>query len=385
MKKVYVLFVVMTITLSACKSSQRADLGDGLFASIKTNMGDIIVRLEHEKAPVTVANFVSLAEGTSPFVSEEFKGKKYYDGVVFHRIMKGFLIQGGDPTGTGTGGPGYKFKDELNDSLRHSKAGILSMGNTGFAATNGSQFFITHGAAPWLDGFDENGFLKPCENPQVGCHSVFGEVVEGLAVVDSIASVEVGDKNKPIVPVTMETVAIIRNGKEAKKFNAVQVMTDYFAEEQTKLEAEEKIKTEFAAELDAHNKEAKELPSGLKIFKIKEGSGEKPKIGQKVKVFYAGYLPDGTLFDSNYEEVAKKFGQFNEQRKQQGGYEATPMDYSPDSNLVAGFKEAMLTMKVGDKFRLFLPPHLGWGPQGSGPIPPNSDTIFDLEIIGVAE
>ncbi|MFH6605033.1 peptidylprolyl isomerase [Maribacter algicola] len=385
MRKVYLLFTAVALGLSACKSSQRADLGDGLFADIKTNKGEIIVRLEHDKTPITVANFVSLAEGTSPFVSEEHKGKKFYDGLTFHRVMKDFMIQGGDPMGTGMGGPGYKFKSELIDSLRHDKSGILSMANSGGLTTNGSQFFITHKATPWLDGYDENGFLKPCENPRVGCHTVFGEVVEGLAVVDSIANVQVNDQNKPLEAITMETISIIRNGKEAKKFDAIQIMTDYFAEEQAKLDAEEKLKAEFVAELNSDKEKAEELPSGLKILKITEGEGEKPKVGQKVNVFYAGYLPDGTLFDSNYEEVAQKFGKFNEQSKMQGAYEASVMDYSPDSRLVAGFKEALLTMKVGDKFRLFLPPHLGWGAQGAGPIPPNSDTIFDLEIVGIAQ
>ena len=385
MKKVYLVLSVLTISMSACKSSQHADLGDGLFADMKTNMGEIVMRLEYDKTPITVANFVSLAEGTNPFVSEEYKGKKFYDGLTFHRVMKDFMLQGGDPMANGTGGPGYRFKSEFIDSLRHDKIGILSMANSGGLTTNGSQFFITHKATPWLDGYDENGFLKPCENPRVGCHTVFGEVVAGLAIVDSIANVKVGDKDKPIEPVTIESIAIIRNGKDAKKFDAVQIMSDYFAEEEAKLEAEKKIKAEFAAELSAHREKAEELPSGLKIYKIQEGTGEKPKIGQKVNVFYGGYLPDGTLFDSNYEEVAKKFGLYSEQRKQQGMYEATPMDYSADSNLVAGFKEALLAMKVGDKYRIYLPPHLGWGPQGSGPIPPNSETIFDLEIASIAE
>ena len=377
------LLITLTIVLTGCKS-QHSELGNGLFADIKTNKGNIIVKLEYDFTPITVANFVSLAEGTNPFVNDEYKDKKYYDGLIFHRVMKDFMIQGGDPTGTGSGSPGYKFKDELNDSLRHYKKGILAMANPGFAA-NGSQFYITHKAAPWLDGYDENGFLKQCENPRVYCHTVFGEVIEGLAVVDSIANVKVAANNKPVEPITMETIAIIRNGKDAKKFDAVQVMTDYFAEEQAKIEAEAKLKSEFAAVLKSEKEKAEELPSGLRILKLVEGSGTKPKIGQKVNVFYAGYLADGTLFDSNYEDVAKKFGVFQEDRKQQGGYDATAMEYSPESRLVAGFKEAMLTMKVGDKFRLFLPPHLGWGPQGSGPIPPNSDTIFDLEIVSIVE
>lgn len=383
MKKTYLFIATIAIFLTSCKS-QYADLGDGLFADIQTNKGDIIVKLEHGRTPVTVANFVSLAEGTSPFVSEEFKGKKYYDGVIFHRVIKGFMIQGGDPTGTGTGSPGYKFADELTDSLHHDKKGILSMANSGFQ-TNGSQFFITHKATPFLDGY-ENGFRKQCKNPRVACHTVFGEVRQGMEVVDSIANVKTAQPgDKPIDPVKMNTVSVIRNGKEAKKFDAVQVMTDYFAAEEAKLVAAKKLKAEMVSEFVTQKDKAEELPSGLRILSLQEGTGEKPKVGQKVLVRYAGYLADGTLFDSNYEEVAAKFGMFDADRKAGGGYEPNSMDYSPDARLIAGFKEALLTMKVGDKARVFIPPHLGYGAQGTGPIPPNADLVFDLEITGMAE
>ena len=104
-----------------------------------------------------------------------------------------------------------------------------------------------------------------------------------------------------------------------------------------------------------------------------------------MKVMYAGYLADGSLFESNYQEVAKAYGKFDLNREQAGGYMPAPMDYSPDSQLVAGFKEGLLTMKVGDKLRLFIPSHLGWGEQGGGPIPPNADVVFDVEIKGIVE
>ena len=377
-KKMYLLAVVALI-MASCKTSKRADLGDGLFADITTSEGEIIVRLEQDKTPVTVANFVSLAEGNNPFVSEEFKGKKYYDGLTFHRVMKDFMIQGGDPTATGTGNPGYKFIDEFNDSLVHDKKGILSMANSG-PTTNGSQFFITHAPTPWLNNK----------------HSVFGEVVEGLDIVDSIANVKVGAGNKPVEPVTMNSVEIIRNGKEARKFDAVKVMTDYFANEEERLAAIEKEKAEklaavnqlkasFAEEVVAQKEKAESLPSGLQVLVLEEGTGEKPKIGQKVNVMYAGYLMDGTLFDSNYVEVAKKYGMYDINREQGGGYMPIPMDYSTESRLIAGFREGLLTMKEGDKVRLFIPSHLGYGPQGGGPIPPNADLVFDLEITGIAE
>jgi len=246
------------------------------------------------------------------------------------------------------------------------------MANSG-PKTNGSQFFITHKETPFLNGK----------------HTVFGEVVLGLEVVDSIANVktyaEPNRKDKPVVDVTMNSMTIVRNGKEARNFDAVQVMTDYFAEEEAVIAAMAKVKTDFAAETKQQQELAKELPSGLKVISLQEGTGANPKIGDKVLVNYAGWLADGTLFDSNYEEVAIKFDKFDESRKQGGGYEPFPMDYSPDSRLVAGFKEGLLSMKIGDKIRIFIPPHLGYGAQGGGPIPPNADLIFDLEIIGITE
>ncbi|SNZ00372.1 peptidylprolyl isomerase [Flagellimonas pacifica] len=369
MKQSLVLITLFSIILLGCKSSKYADLGDGIFADIQTSRGDIIVKLEHEKTPVTVANFVALAEGSSPFVSDSLKGKKYYDGIIFHRIIKDFMIQGGDPSGTGRGNPGYKFKDEFHDSLAHTKKGILSMANSG-PKTNGSQFFITHKETPWLDGK----------------HTVFGEVVSGMDVVDTIANVEVlTPANKPKVNVIMNKVEIVRNGKEAKKFDAVQIMTDYFAQEEAAEAANKKMMEDFVAELAKQKEEAEETPSGLKIYTLVKGEGEQPKVGQKVLVNYAGWLPNGTLFDSNLEEVATKFNKFDSRRKQGGGYMSVPMDYSPEARLFPGFREALLTMKVGDKIRAFLPSHLGLGPQGGGPIPPNSDLIFDLEITGIQE
>ncbi|MFK5974777.1 MAG: peptidylprolyl isomerase [Flavobacteriaceae bacterium] len=380
MKKVYLVVLTISLALASCKSSGHGDLGDGIFADIKTNKGDIIVKLEYEKTPVTVANFVSLAEGKSPFVSDSLKGEKYYDGIIFHRVMKNFMIQTGDPLGNGTGNPGYKFKDEFNDSLTHHKAGILSMANSG-STTNGSQFFITHKATPHLNGR----------------HTVFGEVVEGMNVVDSIANVEISQdpmtKDRPLEDIVMETVEIIRNGKEARRFDAVEVMTNYFAEAQELIVKQEKLKAEadkykliFAAELAQQKEKAEELPSGLRILSLNKGDGSKPKLGQQVLVNYAGWLPDGTLFDTNLKEVAEKFGAFEQINKMhRGDMSPSPMHYSPDSRLVPGFREGLLSMKIGDKIRLFIPPHLGYGAQGGGPIPPNSDLIFDLEITGIVK
>jgi peptidylprolyl isomerase len=178
--------------IGAVIAAEKAELGDGLYAKLDTNRGEIIVVLEFEKTPMTVANFVGLAEGTKN--SNKGKGVKFYDGLTFHRVIKDFMIQGGDPRGNGTGDPGYKFPDEFVPSLKHDKPGTLSMANAG-PGTNGSQFFITHVPTTWLDGK----------------HTVFGHVVQGQDVVNAIAK---GDKIK--------SVTIIRVGEKAKAFKADQ-------------------------------------------------------------------------------------------------------------------------------------------------------------------
>ncbi len=369
MKRIFVLLTVSMLLLAGCKSGKYAELTDGIYADIQTNQGDIIVKLEHQKTPVTVANFISLAEGTNPFVSEDYKEKQYYNGVTFHRVIKDFMIQGGDPTGSGSGNPGYRFKDEINESLTHNKAGILSMANSG-PRTNGSQFFITHKETPHLDGK----------------HTVFGEVVIGLEVVDTIARVETHQdpsrKDRPVNDVVMNTVEIVRKGKEAKDFDAVQVLTDYFSEEDKRIAAIEAKKKAFADDLVAQKENAEELPSGLKIRVIKSGDGTKPNTGDRVLVNYAGWLTDGSLFDTSEKSIAEEFGKFEElNAMHRGDFSPIPMLFSQDSRLIPGFKEGLLSMGVGDKVRLFIPPHLGYGPQGAGPIPPNAELVFDLEIV----
>jgi peptidyl-prolyl cis-trans isomerase A (cyclophilin A) len=168
---------------------------DGIYAKIKTNKGMITIKLEYEKAPMTVANFVGLAEGKVKNTAKA-EGLPYFDGIVFHRVIPDFMIQGGDPTATGSGGPGYAFADEIHPDLKHTRPGTMSMANAG-PATNGSQFFITHKETPWLDGK----------------HAVFGYVTEGQDVVNAIV---MGDK--------MEQVTIERVGKAAKAWDAMAVL-----------------------------------------------------------------------------------------------------------------------------------------------------------------
>ncbi len=169
-----------------------------LHAKIETTLGVIEVKLFEKLAPRTVANFVGLARGKQPFIdskSNKVKTAKYYDGIVFHRVIPNFMVQTGDPTGTGRGGPGYKFEDEFYPSLKHDKPGVLSMANAG-PGTNGSQFFITERPTPHLDNR----------------HSVFGEVVKGMDVVRKIARVKTGPGDKPMEPVVMKRVTIYRAG-----------------------------------------------------------------------------------------------------------------------------------------------------------------------------
>lgn len=360
-------FLSILMLFSSCKE-EYAELPDGLYAEMKTNKGIIMLQLEFEKTPVTVANFVALAEGKNSKVSANLKGKPFYDGLKFHRVINNFMIQGGDPAGNGSGGPGYKFMDEFTD-LKHDGAGILSMANAG-PATNGSQFFITHNATPHLDGM----------------HTVFGKVIEGMDVVNAIVQNDV-----------IETVKIIRKGKNAKKFDAAKVFDNYFATESDRLkkkeaeEAEKKKvylekmknviseKTKFFADT---RKAATKTNSGLEYFIFKKGSGKKPANGTNVYVHYAGYFESGELFDSSYQEVNEAYGKFDERRAQQKGYAPFPFQYGAKTGLIPGFLEGLEKMSLGDKAIIFIPSNLGYGEAGAGGvIPPNTNLIFEIEML----
>jgi cyclophilin family peptidyl-prolyl cis-trans isomerase len=361
------IIIVLFLLVVSCKPTKYAYLDDGLYANMETNKGDILLKLEFQKTPITVANFVSLATGTNTYVVGPLKGKQYYNGIIFHRVIKDFMIQAGDPTGTGEGDPGYKFSDEFpkdslgNLLLKHDKAGVLSMANSG-PATNGSQFFITHKETSWLDGK----------------HTVFGNVVSGQAVVDSIMQND-----------TIRKIEIITIGKIARKFDAKTVFSVFYEKQLKDIkDKEEKMQQATAATLEKINKyagEAKELPSGLKLVITETKNGEFPPKGSNVKVNYAGYFTDGRLFDTSYKEVAMAYGTYDEAKDKQNGYAPFTAIYGPDARLIAGFKEGLQKMKIGDKAILFIPFHIGYGVQGAGNIiPPNTDLVFELELVGVA-
>ena len=325
------LFFISIIFLLSC-NSKHSELDSGLYAEIKSNKGDIIIKLEYEKTPITVANFVSLAEGKNEYVSEEYKNKKYYDGIYFHRVISDFMIQTGDPTKTGSGGPGYKFEDEITD-LTHYKPGILSMANAG-VNTNGSQFFITHKATPWLDGK----------------HTVFGEVIKGQNIVDSIEQNDI-----------IEKLSIIKKGKEAKMFNAPKVISNYFEEkekiiEKRRYEEEELIKNIV--------EEMTKTSSGLWYKIIKNSIEPKPKNGEMVKVHYTGMLLNGEVFDSSYSRNM-------------------PIEFVLGSGrVIKGWDEGISLIPIGATAKLVIPSDLAYGERGAGGvIPPNSTLIFEIEVI----
>lgn len=374
-KSIMLALSMVSLVFVGCKSSYP-NLKDGLYADIQTSKGNMVVELFYKQTPITVANFVSLAEGTNTLVSDSLKNKPYYNGTVFHRVIKNFMIQGGDPTATGMGSPGYKFGDEFIDTLKFVKKGQLAMANAG-PSTNGSQFFITQIATDWL----------------TGKHTIFGQVVEGESVIDSIANTEVtATSNRPVQDVVIKNVRIVRKGTEAKAFDAAKIFSNYMKEQdELARQKEEKRKQEhekFLQEVKNQMEQAQILPAGVKIYSMKEGNGIKPTQKDEVLVVYSGFLANNlTLFDSNDKQVAEKFGRYNQQRDMFGGYEPMPFEFNQQASLIPGFKAALLTMKVGDKIRAFIPSALAYGEVGSGNgvIPPNSDLIFDIEIIDIAK
>jgi cyclophilin family peptidyl-prolyl cis-trans isomerase len=393
--------ILAAIVSSSCQE-QYPELEDGLYAEFTTNKGVMVAELYYDKVPVTVSNFVALAEGTHPMAEEQYAGKPFYDGTIFHRVIDGFMIQGGDPTGTGRGTPGYRFAADYNKDLKHDTPGILSMANGGGINTNGSQFFITEAPYARGDFFDANGNLKPCDQRGVSCHSVFGKLVLGLEVQDSISNVEVVNpaarNHKPVEDVVLQKVSIIRKGSEAKAFDAVTV----FAEEMPKVEenfatarAEAQKKAEEMARIakDEWLKKNEELegkridsPTGMAMIYTYESDGEQPNSAQRVNIDCAGYFEDGTLFWTTWKEVAEKNNMYDERQDQMNGYAPFSMPYNETATLVAGFREAMLNMKVGDKARVFIPYYLGYGEAGNPPvIPPNTNLVFDIELTGIAE
>jgi peptidylprolyl isomerase len=322
---------------AACTAPEKNDFGDGLFALINTNKGDIVLRLEYQKVPLMVCNFVALAEGKM----NNTGGKPFYDGLSFHRVVDDFMIQGGDPLGNGTGGPGYKFPDEFDPGLTHDGPGVLSMANAG-PGTNGSQFFITHKATPWLDGK----------------HSVFGRVFRGQEVVDAVRE---GDR--------IEKITIIRNGPEANAFKGDQDAFDGLLQQAITAAAEKKrVKREAdIAEIEGKYPGAAQTVSGIRYRIIQEGTGPKPNPGQTVSVGYKGMFLSGQVFDAS---------------DLNGG----PLEFQAGAGrIIPGLEETVLDMRLGEKRLVIIPPELAYGEQGAGngAIPGNTFLVFEMELAGI--
>jgi len=307
---------------------------DGIYAKITTEKGEILISLTYKETPGTVGNFVALAEGNLENDAIP-QGTPYYNGLKFHRVIPDFMIQGGDPLGTGVGGPGYQFDDEFHPDLRHTGPGVLSMANSG-PGTNGSQFFITHIETSWLDNK----------------HTVFGNVVEGMDVVNSIAQ---GD--------SMKEVSILRIGTEAEKWNAVETFRQFTG---AKLEREAAAKKEQDELLGNLSEGFKETESGLRFKIIQKGEGAKPEKGQTVAVHYKGMFSDGGVFDDSYKRGA-------------------PIEFPiGQGNVIPGWDEGIMLLNKGDKARFVIPSNLAYGEQGAGGvIPPNATLVFDVELMEV--
>jgi len=356
MRNILMTAMIFAGILSSCNSQnsvtvngKKMELEDGLYTKITTSKGDILLKMHHEKAPITVANFTGLAEGKIEN-NAKGEGEPFYDGLKFHRVIADFMIQGGDPQGTGAGGPGYSFPDEFHPDLKHSGPGVLSMANSG-PNTNGSQFFITHKETPWLDGK----------------HSVFGQVVEGQDVVNKIAQNDV-----------MEKVEVIRVGKALKDYDPAKTFNEAQKEAEKKKEEEAKAK---AKAVEKYTEGAEKTASGLYYKIIKEGDGPKPETGQKVQIHYAGYLPDGTLFDTSIKSIAQENGKYDKRREP---YDPFPVEYGSGAGVIKGWIEGMQLMNVGDKYQFIIPSELGYGSRGyPGVIPPDSWLIFDVEMVGI--
>ena len=329
--------------MSATETIDAQNLGDGLFAQITTNRGDIIVKLEYQRAPLTVCNFVALAEGKMA----NLKGKRFYDGLIFHRVIskangdrEDFMIQGGCPQGNGRGGPGYEFPDEIVPALKHNRPGVLSMANAG-PGTNGSQFFITIVPTPHLDGK----------------HTVFGYVVQGQNIVNTTKQ---GDK--------IQKITIIRNGADAAAFKADQENFDKLlaqkkSAEENKLQGQ---RQKDIAKIKADYPDAKQTKSGIYYIILNQGTGEKPARGKTVKVHYTGKLLNGTVFDDST-------------------LRGQPIEFAAGmGRVIPGWDEIVLDMKVGEKRLVIIPPEMAYGNREvGGVIPANSFLIFEMELVGI--
>lgn len=383
-KGVYILAILFVVI--GCQSAKHKDLNDGLYAEIQTNKGDILLELYTDAAPMTVANLVSLSEGTNNKVADSLVGKKFYDGIRFHRVVNNFVIQGGDPTETGRGTAGYRFGDEFtkdeNGALlyKHDDAGMLSMANGG-PESNGSQFFVTHKPIPHLDG-KHTVFGKTIVN-STQLSALKNQFKDSLKLKKAIDSLRMVVVNNIVQFDTINTIEIIRIGSKAKSFNAAEVfdaeMISYSQNQKSRKQQEEDAevaryakyledKVTFLAKMDEGK--AIKTTSGLRILMLeKNPSGKKIVTNKPIKAHFTLYTADGVQIQSTKESNKPFVFQLDDAQK--------PM--------ITGFKEGVKNMRVGEKVRLFIPYYIGFGEAKYGPFPAKSDLVFEVEILEIGK
>ncbi|NRA12746.1 MAG: peptidylprolyl isomerase [Crocinitomicaceae bacterium] len=413
------------------KEPKKEKMADGMYAKITTTKGVIMCKLEFEKTPMTVANFVGLATGDFMVDTNKYI-TPFYDGIKFHRVIKNFMIQGGDPKGNGSGGPAHRIFDETRDDLKHTGPGILSMANSdpqgskkaysNTGKTNGSQFFITHKATPHLDGL----------------HTVFGHVIKGQNVVNKI---EQGDE--------MISVEIIRQGKATKNWNATDVYKQkafeltpegqkvLFAKNEESISSQTQELNELQAKLDATSKEKKKAKISAKMKPLKASIECMTKINASIKeaveaeikaavdnayiekvsamskeefnVFFFEEVkkehPNAVQAESGLVYIMENVGKGEKAvsgsemsvhctgvfRKDGAKFFSTkdapgkPMDFKYKiQRMVPGWEEGLAMLGTGGKAIFFLPFHLAYGKEGrGGAIAPYSDLIFTTEVLSV--
>ncbi|WP_299048643.1 peptidylprolyl isomerase [uncultured Polaribacter sp.] len=385
MRKISVILTLLFI-ISACKPVKYSDLDEGLYAEIITNKGSILVELYANKVPMTVANFISLAEGEHPKLLDSLKGKNFYKNIIFHRVVNNFVIQAGGYDTQGRKPTGYTFGDEFpkneNGQLlyKHNDAGILSMANGG-VATNNSQFFITHRPIPHLDD-KHSVFGKTIVNPNQ-LKELKLQYKDSLKLQNAIDSTRMAVVKSITQNDTILSLDIIRIGQEATNFNAANVFekediaynNSITEQKKAKEELEEKRYTNYLIEKEKFYtkmgvSKATKTSSGLQILKLKKTKGKKVSANEPVTANYILYVADGKKIQSSYDVNGK------------------PLTFRLDDQqrpMIAGFEEGVLTMREGEKSRLFIPYYIGYGEDAFGPFPAKADLVFEVEILKVGK
>lgn len=376
--------LLLLLLISACKPTKYSDLEDGLYAELTTNKGAFLVELYSDKVPMTVANFIALAEGNHPKLVDTLQGENFYKGILFHRLINKIAIQAGGYSSKGRKDAGYFFASELprgnNNQLvyKHDVAGTISMANAD-SITNSSHFFITFKPIPSIDGqYPVFGKIITYPNQLKTLKKKYKDSLQLQKAIDSTrmsvaARLEEND--------TILSLEIIKLGRKALDFDAAKVFEKeaaaFNASIQEKKKSAEEIETKrYANYLVQKEKflteknilKSVKTSSGLQVLKLKETNGKKAVDNKPITVNYILYIADGKKIQSSYD------------------VNGTPLTFRLDDQkrpMMAGFKEGILTMREGEKARLFIPYYIAYGEDAFGPFPAKSDLVFDVEILKI--